>query len=168
MAEPFLGEIRPFAFGIVPYGWALCNGQLLSINTNQALYAILGTRYGGNGTTNFALPNLQGRTPIHVSSTNPIASAGGEAAHTLTVAEMPQHTHQAYGSTEAASLPGAEGNTWGVTADNRPIYAASTNGTNMNVAAIATAGASAPHDNMQPYTVLSFCIALQGIFPTQN
>lgn len=166
MAEPFIGEIRTFAFGVVPKGWALCNGQLMNINNNQALYAILGVRYGGDGRTTFALPNLQGRTPIHASSINPLAQAGGEATHTLTVSEIPEHTHQANASSEAATLPGASGNTWGATG-NRPIYAATPN-TTMNSFAISTAGGSQPHENMQPYIALSFCIALQGIFPPRS
>jgi len=167
MAEPFVGEIRTFAFGIVPRGWALCNGQLLQINSNQALYSIIGNRYGGDGRVNFALPNLQGRTPIHMSSSYPIATAGGETAHTLTINEMPQHTHQAQGSSVNADNSKAEGNTWAATATTRPIYAASAN-TTLNAAAIGTTGASQAHNNMQPYTTVSFCIALQGIYPSRS
>lgn len=167
MAEPFVGEIRTFAFGVVPKGWALCNGQLLQINSNQALYSILGIRYGGDGRTTFALPNLQGRTPIHMSSNYPIAASGGEAAHTLTINEIPQHTHQANGSLTNADMPKPEGNTWATTATARPIYAATAN-TTMNAAAIGTAGESQAHNNMQPYTAISFCIALQGIYPSRN
>lgn len=167
MAEPFVGEIRTFAFGIVPRGWALCNGQLLQINSNQALYSILGVKYGGDGITNFALPNLQGKTPIHMSSNYPIATAGGEAAHTLTVNEIPQHTHQVNASSQNATLPKAEGNIWGATATTRPIYAATAN-TTMNAEAIGTVGSSQAHNNMQPYTAVSFCIALQGIYPSRN
>lgn len=167
MAEPFVGEIRTFAFGIVPKGWALCNGQLLQINSNQALYSIIGNRYGGDGRVTFALPNLQGRTPIHMSIHYPIATAGGESAHTLTITEIPQHTHQVQGSSENADKSKVEGNTWGVTTSNRPIYAATAN-TTMNTAAIGTTGASQAHNNMQPYTAVSFCIALQGIYPSRN
>jgi microcystin-dependent protein len=169
MAEPFIGEIRPFAFGIVPRGWALCNGQILSINTNQALYSLLGTRYGGNGTTTFALPNLQGRTPIHFSPSQAIAlgQSAGEASHTLTVSEIPAHMHQAFASQEDATLQGAEGNTWGKLPANRAIYATTTN-TTMNAQAIGVAGGSQPHNNMQPYTALSFCIALQGLWPSRS
>lgn len=168
MSDAYIGEIRPFAFGIVPQGWALCNGQLLSIQSNQALFAILGTRFGGNGVTTFGLPDLRGRTPIHTSSAIPVGASGGETAHTLTIAEMPAHTHQAYGSSQAGDQAGAESNTWGATPTNMPIYAASTNGTNMNQTALSLAGGGAAHDNMQPYSVISFCIALQGEFPTRN
>lgn len=167
MVEPFVGEIRTFAFGIVPTGWALCNGQLLQINSNQALYSIIGVRYGGDGMTNFALPNLQGRTPIHMSSNYPIATSGGEATHTLTINEIPQHTHQANGSSANADMPKPEGNTWATTATTRPIYAATANIT-MNATAIGTAGASQAHNNMQPYIAVSFCISLQGIYPSRN
>ncbi|MFS0724276.1 phage tail protein [Paenibacillus sp. 1P07SE] len=167
MAEPFVGEIRLFSFGVIPSGWAPCNGQILQVNQNQALFSLLGNRYGGNGQTTFALPNLNGRAPLHRSSSIPVATSAGEAAHTLTLNEMPQHNHTASGSTDSANQPVPTGNTWGTMASNRQIYA-STADTTMSPAALATAGGSQAHDNMQPYTVVSFCIALNGIYPTQH
>src|SRR5690606_6285724 len=128
MADPYLGEIRPFAFGFVPNGWAQCNGQIMQINGNQALYALLGNRYGGDGVTTFALPNLQGRTPIGFSPTQgiPLAQAGGEANHTLTIAEIPAHTHPVYANAEPGLIAGAEGSTWAGSPPNRTTYASST------------------------------------------
>jgi len=164
MSTPYLGEIRIFSFNFAPKGWAMCNGQLLAINQNQALFSILGTTYGGNGQTNFALPNLQGRMPVHVGGGITLGQLGGEAAHTLTVSEMPAHTHQVFGSTTLASFGDPTGNLW---ATGNAAYNPSSN-TSMNPACIANAGSSQPHDNMSPYLVLTICIALQGIFPSQN
>ncbi|MBD2843901.1 phage tail protein [Paenibacillus sp. IB182496] len=164
MAEPFVGEIRTFAFGVIPKGWAPCNGQILQIAQNQALFVLLSNRYGGDGKTTFALPNLQGKAPLHFSGSIPVATSAGEASHTLTVHEMPQHTHQVSASTDNATLPVPTGNTWGTTPATRPIYEANAN-TTMSAGAFAPAGGSQPHNNMQPYSVLSFCIALVGIFP---
>ncbi|XID90252.1 phage tail protein [Paenibacillaceae bacterium WGS1546] len=164
MAEPFIGEIRLFSFGIIPKGWAPCNGQIMQVNTNQALFTVLGNRFGGDGKDTFALPDLRGRTPVDVSPEYPIGTAGGEAAHALTVNEIPQHTHQAVGDSGAATLPSPSGNVWGTTAASRPIYA-STSNVKLNPEAIGTAGGSQAHNNMQPYTAVSFCIALQGIYP---
>lgn len=167
MAEPFVGEIRLFSFGIIPQGWAPCNGQMMQINTNQALYSILGNRFGGDGRTTFALPDLRGRVPVTMSNELPLAAAGGEAVHTLTVSEIPQHTHQAIGGSEAATLPNPSGNVWGTMAATRPIYASTPN-VKMNSEAIGTTGASQGHNNMQPYTAVSFCIALVGIYPSRS
>jgi len=169
MSEPYIGEIKPFAFGYAPKGWAVCNGQILQINTNQALFAILGTRYGGDGITTFALPNLQGRTPIGFSPSQgiPLAQAGGEENHTLTINEMPAHTHQVFANAELGTLTAAQNNTWAATPAGRNAFA-STPQAIMSPQAIGVTGGSQPHNNMQPYTVISFCIALVGIFPTQN
>ncbi|MGO4109345.1 phage tail protein [Paenibacillus sp. YAF4_2] len=165
MAEPFIGEIRQFPFNFAPKGWAQCNGQLLPIQNNQALFSILGVTYGGNGTNNFALPNLQGRVPIHPSGTVTLGQTSGEEAHALTVNEIPQHTHQAIGGSDAtASAPG--GKTWGTPPSVQP-FAIAPNAV-MSPQAIAPAGGSQPHSNMQPYTVLNFCIALTGIYPSRN
>ena len=164
MGTPYLGEMRIFSFNFAPKGWAMCNGQTMAINQNQALFALLGTTYGGNGQTNFNLPNLQGRMPVHVGNGIILGQVGGETAHTLNLSEMPQHTHQVMGSSTLASSGDPTGNLW---ATGNAAYGPVSN-TTMNPACIPNAGGSQPHDNMSPYLVLNFCIALQGIFPTQN
>jgi microcystin-dependent protein len=170
MAEPFLSEIRIMSFIFAPKGWALCNGQLLPINQNQALFSLLGTTFGGDGRVNFALPDVRGRTPIHVGSGHTLGERGGEQAHTLSIAELPTHTHVANGSSDSADAVVPGGNLLAVV-DN------TTFGTAYNVAAGLTAlapqavtntGGSQAHLNMQPFLTLSFCIALQGIFPSPN
>ena len=171
MGEPFMGEIRIMAFDFPPQGWAFCNGQLLPINQNQALFSLLGTMYGGNGQTNFALPNLQGRVPMHVqSNVYNQGTAGGEASHTLTIQELPQHIHTAQGTSDAASSPVPTGNLLATVATT--TFGAAYQGGGAQVAmapnALGNAGGSQPHENRQPFTVLNFCIALVGIFPTQN
>jgi microcystin-dependent protein len=168
MAEPFLSELRIVSFGFAPKGWALCNGQLLPINQNQALFSLLGTTYGGNGQTNFALPNLQAKVPIHVGNGHTLGQTGGENAHTLTMAELPAHTH----SIKASSSPGDS-----VIPTNTTILGSPLNATyrapDQALAALAPGslsniGGSQPHLNDQPFLVLSICIALQGIFPSPN
>jgi microcystin-dependent protein len=168
MAEPFLSEIRIMSFGFPPKGWALCNGQLLPINQNQALFALLGTTYGGDGRVNFGLPNLQSRVPIHMGSGHTLGEQGGEQAHTLSISELPTHTHVLNASPSAATTntPGAAqvlaqsvgDEAWG-SASNLAAMAPNT---------LANVGGSQAHQNMQPFLVLNFCIALQGIFPSQN
>jgi microcystin-dependent protein len=166
MGTPFLSEIRIVSFNFAPKGWALCNGQLLPINQNQALFSLLGTTYGGNGQTTFALPNLQGRTPNHVGSGFTLGEAGGEIAHTLNISELPAHTHTPLGNqTNPASSSSAGGNLWGFVPND---YAANSNGSAMNPACVTPTGGNQPHQNMSPYLVLNFIIALQGIFPSQN
>lgn len=166
MSECFISEIRIFPFNTIPRGWARCEGQLLPINSNQALYSLIGTTYGGNGTSNFALPDLRGRVPIHANGTYTQGHTGGEANHTLTVNEMPAHSHTVAASSGAATAPSPANNVWAGTGDNS-LYAATAN-TTMNAAALADSGGSQPHENMQPYQALSFCIALQGIYPPRN
>ncbi|TSI05171.1 phage tail protein [Lysinibacillus sp. BW-2-10] len=165
MAEPFIGEIKCFSFGKIPSGWAPCNGQLLPINQYQALYAILGTTYGGDGITTFALPDLRGRVPVHVGNGVTLGQKAGEEAHTLTVNEMPAHTHPVTASSSAANKRTPAGNVWGSPTTN--VYATQSN-TVMSMQALTTAGSSNAHPNMQPYNVANYCIALIGIFPTQN
>jgi microcystin-dependent protein len=165
VAEPFLSEIRIMGFGYPPKGWALCNGQLMPINQNQALFSLLGTTYGGNGQTNFALPNLQGRAPIHVGSGHNLGEQGGEQSHTLTAAELPQHQHT-LGASQANADGAAPANAMFGTSNN--MYAAATNQTTVNPGTITNTGGSQAHLNMQPFLTLSFCIALQGIFPSRN
>jgi microcystin-dependent protein len=170
MAEPFLSEIRIMSFGFAPRGWALCDGQLLSINQNQALFSLLGTTFGGDGRVNFALPDLRARTPIHVGSGHTLGERGGEQAHTLSIAELPTHTHDLQGSSAAADAAVPTGNLLG-TVDNTTFgdaYGGPSNLVAMASQAMANTGGSQAHFNMQPFLTLSFCIALQGLFPSPN
>jgi microcystin-dependent protein len=163
MAEPFLSEIRITSFVFAPRGWALCNGQLLPINQNQALFSLLGTTFGGDGRVNFALPDLRGRTPIHVGGGFTLGARGGEQAHTLSIAELPTHPHTAFGSGTNADAP-IPGNAVLGAANN--VYTAAGALTSLDPSTLTMTGGSQAHLNMQPYLVLSFCIALQGIFPS--
>jgi len=167
MAEPFLSEIRVMSFGFPPKGWATCDGQLLPINQNQALFSLLGTTYGGDGRVNFGLPDLRGRVPIHMGSSHTLGEKGGEQAHTLTIGELPQHTHVLSGTSSDATQPIPSGNLLARQAPANP-YIAPTALTTMNAGTVANVGGSQAHLNMQPFLVLSFCIALQGIFPSQT
>jgi microcystin-dependent protein len=165
MAEPFLSEIRIMSFGFAPKGWALCNGQLLPINQNQALFSLLGTTYGGNGQTNFALPDLQGRTPIHMSSGHTLGERGGEQSHTLSISELPTHTHVLSASSSNGNVVQPSGNLLGSALD---VYRAPDNLVSLSPDTVTNAGGSQAHLNMQPFLTLNFSIALQGIFPSQN
>lgn len=170
MAEPFLGEIRLFAFNRVPTGWVPCNGQLMSIAQNQALFSLLGTTYGGNGSTNFALPNLQSRIPIGFGNgpeTGMVALGqfAGEESHTLQLAEIPAHTHLISASTATATEVSPQGAVWAQTSINP--YAKTPNGL-MNQSAVSIVGSTQGHPNMQPYNVVQYCIAIQGIYPSRN
>ncbi|MBJ7358039.1 tail fiber protein [Nocardioides sp.] len=166
MAEPFLSEIRIMSFNFPPKGWAFCNGQLLPINQNQALFSLLGTTFGGNGQTNFALPNLQGRVPIHVGSGHTLGESGGEEAHTVTINELPSHTHLVSASNTANGGNSSPAGRFLGGANN--LYGAGAPLTTLNPATVSNIGGSQPHPNLQPYLVLNFCIALQGIFPSPN
>lgn len=170
MAEPFLAEIRIMSFNFAPRGWALCNGQTLPINQNQGLFSLLGTTYGGNGQTTFQLPNLQGRTALHVNGTYPLGQSAGESNHTLTIQEMPQHVHIAFATSTQANAPSSVPvpTTMLATSTGSAIYGAAINLVPMASNSISTVGGSQAHNNMQPYLGLTFCIALQGIFPSQN
>src|SRR6266853_2118577 len=159
------GSIRTFAGNFAFSGSATASGQLLPINQNQALFSILGTTYGGNGRVNFALPNLQGRSSVHVGNGIALGELGGQTAHTLNISELPAHNHVPSGTTAQATLTAATGNLWASDSSN-PFTP--TPNTVMNPACIAPAGGSQPHENMSPYLVLNFIIALQGIFPSQN
>ena len=167
MAEPFLSEIRIMSFVFPPKGWALCNGQLLPINQNQALFALLGTTFGGDGRVNFALPDLRGRTPIHVGGGHTLGERGGEQAHTLSIAELATHTHQVNASTLVGNAVQPTGN---VLASPLNLSYAPPGGvlTALQPATVTNIGGSQAHLNMQPFLTLSFCIALQGIFPSPN
>lgn len=168
MAEPFLSEIRIFGGDQAPKGWAFCNGQLLPINQNQPLFSLLGTPYGGNGQTNFALPNLRGRVPIHVGSGHTLGEAAGSSAVTITQQTMPQHIHFLQAST-AASATNIPDNTnmLGDTAPN-DLYTGANGLVALNPGSVSNVGGSQAHNNMMPYLVLNFCIALIGIFPSPN
>src|SRR5207244_3479250 len=174
MSEPFLGEVKIISWNFPPKGWAFCNGQLLPINQNQALFSLLGTTYGGDGRVNFGLPNLQGRTPIHMGSSHTLGERGGEQAHTLSISEIPTHTHVEKGTSNAATSVAPAGNVLarGATAvGNNPINYYTTNISNlaaMNPASLGPVGGSQAHLNMQPFLVINFSIALQGIFPSQT
>lgn len=166
MAEPFLSEIRIMSFEFAPKGWALANGQLLPINQNQALFSLLGTTFGGDGRVNFALPDLRGRTPIHVGSGHTLGERGGEQAHTLSIAELPTHTHVANATSATGNVPVPTNNLLATSPSN--IYSPPTNLTSLNAGSVLNVGGSQAHLNMQPFLTLSFCIALQGIFPSPN
>jgi microcystin-dependent protein len=170
MAEPFLSEIRIFSFTFAPKGWALCNGQLLPINQNQALFALLGTTYGGNGQTSFALPNLRGRTPIHVGSGHTLGEAAGTEAVTLSMTQMPQHLHLATASSANGNVPVPFSNNQGnlLAAEPNQVYGPAANLIPLNAQTVTNVGGSQAHTNMQPFLTLNFCIALQGIFPSPN
>lgn len=166
MSEPFLSEIRIMSFVFAPKAWALCNGQLMPINQNQALFSLLGTTYGGDGRVNFALPDLRARTPIHMGQEHTLGERGGESAHTVTSSELPLHVHTAQGSSNNGTVQDATGNLLGVVPSR--IYTDPANLTTLSPSTITSVGGSQAHVNMQPYLVLSFCIALQGIFPSQT
>ena len=167
MAEPFLSEIRIMSFQFAPKGWAQCNGQLLPINQNQALFSLLGTTFGGDGRVNFALPDLRGRLPIHEGVGHTLGERGGEQAHTLSISEMPAHTHTLQGS----SVPGTSVPTSAsVLGRSNPqaCYGAAANLVSLAPEALAPAGGDQPHNNLQPYLTFYFCIALQGVFPPRS
>lgn len=165
MAEPFLSEIRLFSFNFPPKGWAFCNGQLLPINQNQALFSLLGTTYGGNGQTNFALPDLRGRCAMHEGAGFTLGQKAGSEAVTLTQQEMPQHLH----FLQAANADGDVN----ITSNNllgnfNNGYRSASNLVTLLAGTVSNVGGSQPHSNMAPYIAINFCIALQGIFPSPN
>lgn len=174
MSTPFLAEIKIVSFNFAPKGWALCNGQILPINQNQALFSLLGTTYGGDGRVNFALPNLQGRAPIHFGQGSGlgdymVGQVGGSEAVTLNSQDIPTHTHAVNASAAVASSKLPTGNVLAKKARfGKDVYAAPAHLVAMAPSALAPAGGSQPHTNMQPSLTLNFVIALQGIFPSRN
>lgn len=169
MATPFLGEVKLIAFNFAPQGWAFCNGQVLSIQQNQALFAILGTTYGGNGQTTYGLPNLQGRVPLHVGNGRNLGERAGEESHTLIASEMPAHIHPVMGTTVAGDTNNPVANFFAQSSPQSFLaYSSQQGNTTLDPGTITAVGGSQPHSNMQPYLVLNFIIALQGIFPSQN
>jgi microcystin-dependent protein len=165
VAEPFLSEIRLMSFNFPPKGWALCNGQFLPINQNQALFALLGTTYGGNGQTTFALPDLRDRVPMHVGNGHNLGERAGQQAHTLSIAEMPTHIHFANATSDDATVDAPGGNLLASAANQ---YAAPPVTTPLVASTVSNTGGSQAHQNMQPFLKLNFSIALQGIFPSRN
>jgi len=170
MSSPFIAEIRIFAFNFAPRGWAMCNGQLLPINQNQALFSLLGTSYGGNGQTNFALPDLRSRVAAGFNNSLFLGSQVGIETVTLSVSQMPTHTHNAVATNNAASSDNPQNQTWAKDGTGAVTgYAPSTGSlVNMAASAITNTGGGQAHSNVQPYLVLNFCIALQGNFPSRN
>jgi len=164
MGTTFVSEIKIISFNFAPKGWAFCNGQLLPINQNQALFSLLGTTFGGDGRVNFALPNLQGRVPIHFGNGHVLGESAGEIAHTLNISEMPAHNHLLMASTDAPTVPIVTGNALAGSYIFGPLASPVT----MQPATVANAGGSQPHTNVQPFLTLNFCIALVGAFPSQN
>jgi microcystin-dependent protein len=167
VSEPFLSEIKVVSFNFPPKGWALCDGQLLPINQNQALFALLGTTYGGNGQTNFALPNLRGRVPIHFGNGHTLGEAAGSTSVTVNIQQLPTHTHVAQGANTTATGP-IPNNTVLLANASADLYGGVDNLTAIDPATVSSVGGSQPHNNMMPYLALNFIIALQGIFPSHN
>jgi microcystin-dependent protein len=161
-----LSEVKICAFNFAPQGWAFCNGQFLPINQNQALFSLLGTTYGGNGQTTFALPDLRSKTPIHVGAGFTQGQTGGQEFHTLTINEMPTHIHPMSGISEDGTVQ-IPSDAFLAAAGAQPYHGA-TSLVAMDPASITTVGGSQPHENRQPYLVLNFIIALQGVFPSRN
>ncbi|NYT40307.1 phage tail protein [Sphingomonas sp. R-74633] len=172
MAEPFMGEIRLMSFTFAPKNWAQCNGQFLPINQNQALFSLLGTTFGGNGQTTFALPDLRGRVPIHVGNGYTLGQRGGEEAHTLSISELPTHVHrlQASNANGNAVNPNFGGTGYVLAAEPGNAYATGFTpaAVALNAGTVASNGGSQAHQNMQPFLTLGYCIAVAGIFPSPN
>ena len=172
MSEPFLAEVRIFGFDFAPRGWAQCDGQILPINQNQSLYSLLGTTYGGDGRTTFALPELRGRVPIHFDSSHPLGQRSGVETVSLQTSEIPTHTHtMGYATSDAANQQAGQNSAFATPAQAvGAIYSAASTApdTALATTAITQTGTGAGHDNMMPYQTLKYCIAVQGLFPSRN
>jgi microcystin-dependent protein len=167
MSEPFLAEIRIVGFNFAPRGWAFCDGQILPINQNQSLYSLLGTMYGGDGRTTFALPDLRGRVPIHTGNGHTEGQKSGEETHTLSSGEMAAHQHS-FGATSQPATGNTSANGYLAGSAPNEVYHTTSTTANMNADELTRTGSGQAHDNMQPYLAVNFCIALQGLFPSRN
>lgn len=173
VGDNFIGEIRMFSFGWPPNGWALCNGATLQIQQNQALYALLGVQFGGDAKTNFGLPDLRGRTPVYGVGFQNVSNAGGQEQVTLTTDTIPTHVHAFYATTNTATAGSAQGNVLAAVKPDAsgktwPIYSGAPTTGSLAGGTISAEGGSQPHDNMQPFTVMNYCIALMGLFPSRS
>jgi microcystin-dependent protein len=168
MGEPFLGEIKIVSFNFPPRGWAFCNGQQLPINQNQALFSLFGTMYGGNGQTTFALPNFQGKVPMHVSGGFIQGQTGGAYSVTVNQSQMPAHTHLVSCTNQDNTATSSFNPANNILGPGNNLYGPLNSLTTISPAAVTNVGGSQPHNNMQPYLVLNFIVALQGIFPSRN
>lgn len=169
MAEPFLSEIRIMSFNFPPRGWAFCNGQLLPISQNQGLFSLLGSTFGGDGRVNFGLPDCKARVPIHMGNGHVLGEKGGEQAHTVSIQEMPMHTHKVNAQATSSTLQNKSVPTGNLLSNSQAVNIYSNNGSDLvslHTSSIGNIGGSQAHQNMQPFLVLNFCIALQGIFPS--
>ncbi len=166
MGTPYLGEIRIVSFDYPPRGWAKCDGQLMPIGQNQALFSLFGTMYGGDGNITFALPDFRGRVPLHVGAGFTVGQVSGEESHTLITSQMPAHTHFGQASSAGASQLDASAGLWAN--GGQPAYTAAAPNAVMRADAVSPVGGSQPHNNMSPYLVLNFCVAIQGVFPSRN
>ena len=168
MSEPFLSEVKLVSFNFAPKGWAMCNGQLLPINQNQALFSLLGTTYGGDGRVNFGLPDLRGRTPMHMGNGHTLGERGGEYNHTLNMQEMPAHSHQLTADNALQNSTNPANNFLANTPLALGVYGPAANLVSMSPTIVPNVGGSQPHTNQSPFLVMTWIIALQGIFPSQN
>ena len=170
MSEPFLAEVRIVGFNFAPRGWAFCDGQILPINQNQSLYSLLGTTYGGDGRTSFALPDLRGRTPMHVGNSHREGQKSGSETKTLDAANMPQHRHNVVVGANDRDTNRPQGSLYGKEANSRNVYHEFNSNENINMRSgmVANTGGGQSLNNMQPFLAVNFCIALQGLFPSRN
>jgi len=172
MSQQYLGEIRAVSFAFPPKGWALCNGQLMALNQNQALFSLLGTQYGGNGINNFALPDLRGRTPTAYQDITQIGAITGSEQVTMTLAQLPAHTHQVQASTTAATASDPTGQVWAPVVDGSGIsnmgFTENPTNVTMDPTALTASGSNLPITILQPYLVINYIIALTGIFPSRS